>query len=163
MLIGVVSDTHNNKKNIEKIIDIFNSTKVELVIHTGDVSNSKSLEYFSSLNCPLYVVLGNNDRNEKGLKEVAEKNNFLLNDQPLSLEFYKKKIVVFHEPDGIQEYLTENSETDLVFHGHTHRYREEKKNNTTIFNPGESAGMIKGANSIGTVDLKNMLIKRIFF
>lgn len=163
MLIGVVSDTHNNKKNIKKIIDLFNSHKVDLVIHTGDISNSQSLGYFSSLDSPLYIVLGNNDRNEIGLKEIAKENNFSLNDQPLSLELGKKKIAVFHEPDGIHQYLIENSETDLVFHGHTHRYREQKMNNTVIFNPGESAGMIKGKNALGLVNLDNLEIRRIFF
>ena len=31
------------------------------------------------------------------------------------------------------------------------------------FNPGESAGMQKGSNAIGILDLKNMEAKRIFF
>ena len=38
MLVGVVSDTHNNIKNIENIIDIFNLEKVDVVVHTGDLS-----------------------------------------------------------------------------------------------------------------------------
>ena len=32
MLVGVVSDTHNNIKNIENIIDIFNLEKVDVVV-----------------------------------------------------------------------------------------------------------------------------------
>ena len=74
MLIGVVSDTHNNIKNIEKIISLFNSYNVEYVIHTGDVCNGQSLNSFSRLNSQLIGVYGNNDKEEKGLKEIAEKN-----------------------------------------------------------------------------------------
>ena len=38
------------------------------------------------------------------------------------------------------------SENDIIFHGHTHRYRLEKNNETIIFNPGECAGILKGKN-----------------
>ena len=77
MLIGVVSDTHNNIKNIKRIIDLFNEAQVELVIHTGDISKAETLKVFSSLNCPLRGVFGNNDRIEGGLEEVCKENNFL--------------------------------------------------------------------------------------
>ena len=80
MHIGVVSDTHNNLKNIELIIRLFNEAKVDLVIHTGDIANSKSLDKFRDLNCELVGVFGNNDRGEKGLKEVAISNNFQFQD-----------------------------------------------------------------------------------
>ena len=42
MLVGVVSDTHNNIKNIENIINIFNFEKVDVVVHTGDISQPKT-------------------------------------------------------------------------------------------------------------------------
>ena len=35
MLIGVVSDTHNNLKNIDQIISLFNDKGIQTVIHTG--------------------------------------------------------------------------------------------------------------------------------
>ena len=40
MIIGVISDTHNNLRNVKKIIELFNEKKVELVIHTGDITQS---------------------------------------------------------------------------------------------------------------------------
>ena len=76
MLIGVVSDTHNNLKNIRTIIEIFNNLEVSLTVHTGDITNKNSLNEFSNLNCQLVGVYGNNDRNELGLHEVATNNNF---------------------------------------------------------------------------------------
>ena len=76
MLIGVVSDTHNNLKNIDRIISLFNTKRVCTVIHTGDITNANSLDKFSLLDSKLYGVYGNNDRNELGLTEIAKKNNF---------------------------------------------------------------------------------------
>ena len=56
MKIGVVSDTHNNLKNIEIIINLFNDLDVPIVIHTGDISNANTLEKFSRLNSELIGV-----------------------------------------------------------------------------------------------------------
>ena len=163
MKIGVVSDTHNNLKNIEIIINLFNEIKVPVVIHTGDISNASALEQFSKLNSKLIGVYGNNDRNELGLKEVAQKNKFQFQDPPRKLSLLDREIVIFHEPDKIDQFLSENKLIDVVLYGHTHRYENNTRNGVLFFNPGESAGMRKGSNAIGILDLKNMEAKRIFF
>ena len=163
MLIGVVSDTHNNLKNIEQIISLFNKEKVDLVIHTGDITNANALKKFSSLNCNLVGVYGNNDRNEIGLSDVAEKQTFKFQNPPYLLTLENKNIAIFHEPDEIASFLDLNHDIDLILHGHTHRYREETINNTLLFNSGESAGMQKDKNAIGLINLLNLEIKRIFF
>ena len=163
MLVGVVSDTHNNIKNIENIINIFNREKVDLVIHTGDISKAKTLRLFSSLQCSMTGVFGNNDRIEEGLKEVCYEYNFNFQEPPLSLSLEGKKIAVFHEPELIDSYIKEHTDVQLIIHGHTHRYTEETQNNIIIFNPGESAGSLKGKNALGIIDLNNLEIRRIFF
>ena len=163
MKIGVVSDTHNNLKNIELIINIFNDEKVPIVIHTGDICNAITLEKFSKLNSDLIGVFGNNDRNESGLKEVAQKNNFQFQEPPRRLNLLGKEIVIFHEPDNIEQFLSENKEVDIVLYGHTHRYENNTRNGILFFNPGESAGIQKGSNAIGILDLINLEAKRIFF
>lgn len=163
MLLGVVSDTHNNLKNIESIITLFNEREVDLVIHTGDITNSKSLDKFSQLRCHMICVYGNNDRSESGLEEIAIKNKFELEHPPYITKIAGKKIAIFHEPENINEFLSKNIDLDVILHGHTHRHREEILNGTLIFNPGESAGMIKGKNTIGIINLKDMSISKIFF
>ena len=163
MIVGVVSDTHNNIKNIKAIIDIFNKEKVDLVIHTGDISKASTLEKFSDLNCELIGAFGNNDRNEEGLREVCELLNFRFQEPPFLINIYNKRIVIFHEPDPIQEFLNQNKNIDLVLFGHTHRYKEEIKDQILFFNPGESAGFFEGNNALGIINLENMKIKRIFF
>lgn len=163
MLVGVVSDTHNNIKNIEKIIYLFNDEQVDLVIHTGDISKASTLEIFSSLNCPLVGVFGNNDRIEEGLIEVCKKYNFNFQEPPLSFSLKNKKVAVFHEPELIELYIEEHQDIDLILHGHTHRYKEEITDGIVYFNPGESAGSIKGKSAIGLINMCNLNIKRIFF
>ena len=163
MKIGVVSDTHNNLKNIELIINIFNDEKVPIVIHTGDITNANTLEQFSKLDSKFIGVYGNNDRNESGLKEVAQRNNFQFQEPPKRLNLLDKEIVIFHEPDNIEEFLSENKMINVVLYGHTHRYENNTKNGVLYFNPGESAGMQKGRNAVGILDLTDLEAKRIFF
>jgi len=162
VLIGVTGDTHNNLKNINEICEIFNKNCVNLVFHTGDISLPKSLLVFKQLNCPLIAVLGNNDIEEKdGLEDVADSFRCKIYEEPYSTELNSVKISVFHHPDLIE---TKNfQENDLILHGHTHRYRLEKIDNCTVFNPGECAGFMKGKNKIGLIDLKNLDPKVINF
>ena len=163
MKIGVVSDTHNNLKNIEVIINLFNDEEVPVVIHTGDIANANSLEQFSKLNSELIGVYGNNDRNEPRLKEVSQRNNFKFQEPPRRLSLLDREIVIFHEPDNIDRFLSENKSINVVLYGHTHRYENKIKDGILYFNPGESAGMLKGSNAIGILDLINLEAKRIFF
>ncbi len=163
MQIGVVSDTHNNLKNIDTIISLFNSEDISLVIHTGDITNVRSLEKFSRLNSNLIGVYGNNDRNELGIKEIATQHNFSFMEPPYLVNIYDRSIAIFHEPDEIEDFLQINKKVDIVLHGHTHRYRLEKRDDVIIFNPGESAGMQVGKNAIGILDLENLETRRIFF
>jgi len=163
MILGVVSDTHNHIPNVEKIIDIFNSKNVSLVIHTGDITQSKTLSKFSRLNCPLIGVYGNNDLQEKGLELTAKKLGFKFQNPPMKLEIQKVKIAIFHEPEYINKFLQDNPSTQIILHGHTHRYRNEKISNTRIINSGECAGIIEGKNSVGLLNLKDLNFERIFF
>ena len=163
MTLGVVSDTHNRIINVEKIIDIFNDNNVTSVIHTGDITQGKTLQLFSRLNCPLIGVYGNNDLKELDLEKVAEVNGFDFQKPPLIKNIEGKDIAVFHEPDGIKDFIEKNSHTDLICHGHTHRYRNEDIGGVKIFNPGESAGILQGKNAVGIVELNTLKIRRIFF
>ena len=145
MIIGVTGDTHNNLKNIDQICTIFNENCTDLVFHTGDISLPKSLLAFKDLKCPLSAVIGNNDVSEKDdLETAAKRFDCKIFDEPYSVNILNKKITVLHHPDIIDDQILSSS--DLILHGHTHRFRLEKLKNTIIFNPGECAGHMKGKN-----------------
>ena len=84
-----------------------------------------------------------------------------INEEPHLNIISGKKIIVLHHPELIDENMTSNN--DLILHGHTHRFREEKINDALIFNPGECAGFMKGKNKIGIVNLKTKEAKTISF
>jgi len=163
MILGVVGDTHNHLPNVEKIIDIFNEKNVDKVIHTGDITQAKTLSRFSRLNCPLIGVYGNNDLEEEHLKDVAEQNGFNFKHPPFLLKINNKKIAIFHEPEDFENFLKKDPSIQLIIHGHTHRYRNENIGKVKIINPGECAGIIRGKNSVGTLNLEELSFQRIFF
>ena len=162
MLIGITGDTHNNLKNISKICDLFNSYNVDLVIHTGDITLPKSLMAFSKLKTSFIGVLGNNDEEEKDeLQKLAKKLKFKIFNEPHSFTLDDIKIFIFHHPHLIKKYHIE--EANVIFHGHTHRYRNELIDKTLIFNPGECAGIMEGKNNIGLYETEKKEVKIISF
>ena len=161
MKIGVVSDTHNNLKNVSRLVELFNEHEVEVVIHTGDVTQAKTLELFCDLNAKLIGVFGNNDQERESLGKVIDSHGFEFHEPPLRLTLANRELLVVHDPRDLAESLT--SECDLALHGHTHLLEMKTENGTLIFNPGECAGHLEGHNAIGIVDLKPLKASLIRF
>ena len=153
MRIGVVSDTHNNLKNVRRIIELFNAAAVDRVIHTGDITQAKTIEVFSQLDAPMSGVFGNNDQERTSLEAAIERYGFEFYEPPLQLCWDDRDIIVVHDPLEFDGHLSNQT---IALHGHTHRYRKEKIDGTLFFNPGESAGMMEGRNAIGIVDLETI-------
>ena len=155
MRIGVLSDTHNNMKSVERIAEIFESSDVERIIHTGDITQAKVLDALSGLTAEIHGVYGNNDIGEKEtLEEAAERNGMSFHDGPLELDWAGRKIVVVHDPRDLEGVLAPHH--DLALHGHTHLHRLEEVGGSLVFNPGECAGSLKGYNRVGLVDLESL-------
>lgn len=155
MKIGVVSDTHNNLGNCQKIVELFNAAGVTRVIHTGDITRSKTLEVFANLDAPMWGVFGNNDVGERdSLVNAALNYGFDFIEPPLGLHWAEKKIVVVHDP--LELALVNPADYDVILHGHTHRQTIEYDGEKLTFNPGECAGHMAGLNAIGVVDLSDL-------
>ena len=153
MRIGVVSDTHNNLANVRRIVELFNAAGVEQVVHTGDITQAKTLEVLAHLDAPLSGVYGNNDLERDSLEASALEFGFALVDPPFEVEWAERRILVVHDPLELAEYANGH---DLVLHGHTHRYVLEHTDGRVVFNPGECAGHIEGYNAVGIVDLATL-------
>jgi putative phosphoesterase len=69
MLIGIISDTHDNLPMIEKVIKRLNKENVALVLHAGDYVSPFVIPKFKALNAKLIGVLGNNDGDHEFLKK----------------------------------------------------------------------------------------------
>src|SRR5512139_768350 len=71
MRIGVISDTHDNARNVARIVSVLREARVERVIHTGDITRPRTLAALAAVQVPLFGVYGNNDVERGKLAEVA--------------------------------------------------------------------------------------------
>ena len=154
MRIGVVSDTHNHLRNVERIVELFHAADVAHVIHTGDITQPKTLAALSALRVPLCGVYGNNDLERQGLEQAARQYGMTWRDPPLQLVLASRRIVVVHDPRDLGRLAPDSY--DVALHGHIHRRVIERSEGRLVFNPGECAGHLPGHNAVGVVDLTNL-------
>jgi putative phosphoesterase len=157
--IGVVSDTHNHLPNVRRIVELLNRAGVERVVHTGDITQAKTLEALGGLRAPLVVVFGNNDVEREALGAAAARHGFTLGERGLELAHAGRRIVVVHDPRE----LAARGDFDLALHGHTHRLTVEREARRLVFNPGECAGHMAGYNAVGVVDLADLQVELLKF
>ena len=87
MLIGAISDTHDNLPQIEKAVKYLNDQKVGLVLHAGDYVAGFVIPKFKQLNCKLIGVFGNNDGDHELLKKrFSETTNCTIHDRFASVD-----------------------------------------------------------------------------
>ena len=164
MRIGVVSDTHNHLANVGRIVELLNAAGVEHVIHTGDITQAKTLEVLAGLRAPLHGVYGNNDLERATLEHAAQRFGIDLRDPPLEIEWSERRIHVVHDPRELEPVLSRgDAAPDLALHGHTHLHRLERAGRALVFNPGECAGHMVGRNAVGVVDLVRLEAETLFF
>lgn len=158
MKIGVISDTHNRLPNVARIVDLLNRAGVDRVVHTGDITQPKTLELLARLDAPLHAVYGNNDAGDRdGLASAAARLGIELADPPLELHWAHRRLLVVHDPRDLAVHGP--AAHDLALHGHTHRHHLVRKEGRVVFNPGECAGHLSGHNAVGVVDLVTMEVE----
>lgn len=125
--ILVVSDTHKNHTNFEKVLEL--EKPVDCLFHAGDVEGREwEIEFGSG--CPAYIVAGNND---------------FYSDKPYEAEIGVGSHRVFMA-HGHQYYVSMTLEhlkraakargADIVIYGHTHVPYLKIGRKMTVMNPG---------------------------
>ncbi len=152
MLIGIMSDTHDNLPLVRKAIEVFNEKKAGYVIHAGDYTSPFTLKLFQQLECEYVGIFGNNDGDKLLLQERAGGK---IRNQPYIFTLADKKIVVMHE-HHVADALADSGHFDLVIYGHTHKADVRKVKNTLVVNPGEVSTYLYGKSTIVLVDLKTL-------
>lgn len=156
MKIGIISDTHDNVPKIKEAAAIFNEKGADLVIHAGDYIAPFAVAPLNDLKCDYVGIFGNNDGEKLGLNRLSQGRI----KQPHSLEFDGKKIMVIHEPVGLDA-LIKSQSYDIVIYGHTHDPVIEKRGKTLVINPGECGGWLRGRRTIALADLDQMTAELI--
>lgn len=161
MRIGVVSDTHDNARNVARIVEVLSRARVDRVVHTGDITRPETLAKLAEIDVPMVAVYGNNDVYREALAEVASHHRIEIAEPPHHVVWESRGILVLHDPRDIEGALRD--EHRLVLHGHNHRRVIERSDERLIFNPGECAGIMNGLNAVGIVDLAALEAEVLLF
>lgn len=152
MIIGIISDTHDNMPQIKKAVDLFNERKVEHVIHAGDFTSPFTFRILKDLECDFTGVFGNNDGDRLLLNRMSEEK---IHPQPHIFILGGKKIVVMHE-HHVADALADSGHFDVVIYGHLHKADVRKRGETLIINPGEAGSWLYGKSTVAIADLSGM-------
>ncbi|MCW4029418.1 MAG: metallophosphoesterase [Candidatus Bathyarchaeota archaeon] len=154
MLIGAISDTHDNLPLIEKAIQTLNQQNVELVLHAGDYVAGFVVPKLAQLKCPLIGVFGNNDGDHELLKKrFSQTSNCTLHDRFAAVTCGDYRVALLHGDDTeLFDSLVDSGYFNAIVHGHSHMKGIQTKGKTLLVNPGEVCGYLTGKGTLAIID-----------
>ncbi|MCW4008235.1 MAG: metallophosphoesterase [Candidatus Bathyarchaeota archaeon] len=154
MLVGVISDTHDNLPMIEKTIRRLNEEKVALVLHAGDYVSPFVIPKFKALNARLIGVFGNNDGDRELLKKrCSETGNCEIRGRFAEVNAEGFRIALLHgDETELLNALINCGGFDAVVYGHFHAEVSRVNGRTLVVNPGEVCGYITGKTTLALLD-----------
>jgi hypothetical protein len=155
MVIGILSDTHDNLKKIEKAVKFFNQKNVDFVLHGGDFIAPFAALKLKGLTCDWKGIFGNNDGEKKGLIAVSEGK---IQEGPLRIELGGRKITLVHDINTINP---KDEDASIIIFSHTHKAEIKNQGDKLMINPGECGGWLTAKSTLAILDLTS-LSARIF-
>lgn len=160
MRIGVFSDTHDNIGNLLKALDYFKEEGISKLIHCGDMASVMTAKQMSGFD--VIFVDGNMDDSA-----VSDALWFLNSNNKIPGDVYTgsiggAKIAVTHgHMNKKLDALIRSQRYDFVFHGHTHRSRDDIVGRTRVINPGALGGARYGPRTVCIVDFQQKEVQSI--
>ncbi|EMA69424.1 metallophosphoesterase [Halorubrum distributum] len=144
MLIGIVSDTHDDLDAVEAAVSLFEREGVDAVVHCGDFVAPFSVTPFDA-EFDFHAVRGNND-GEWAVESTVEAFGEY-HGEAAALSFDGVEVAVTHgTSDILVDALVDCGDYDYVFHGHTHAHGVEERGGTVRVNPGGLPIPVEGAD-----------------
>jgi len=152
MRLGIISDTHDDLQVLERALDILRAEEIDRLLHCGDLCGPAVVEALSGFDT--WIARGNMDRHaelEPTVREMIGAGR-LANRHRLTLEGHAAVLVHGHRENELRQ-LIDAGEVAYVFHGHTHRRRDQRIGPTRVINPGALGGMRWQQRSFCILDL----------
>lgn len=152
-MVGIVSDTHDNRQCIARSVALFNDMGCSLIIHAGDFVAPFTIREFEKLEGTLVGVFGNNDGERKGLADQFAGIGAIFKP-PHEFTWYNKRFVVMHSPGRLNEFLGRD-DVDVIVYGHLHKI-DIRRGKPLVINPGECCAWLTGRSTAASIDLDTM-------
>jgi len=155
VLLGIISDSHDNLPKIDAAVTKLNRLNVDKVLHAGDYCAPFAAMKYKPLQAQMLGVFGNNDAETNILRQRFESLGHEVKGRFMSLEVDGLKAALLHgdEPELLHA-LSRTQSYDLIVFGHTHSVSQSQDGRSTILNPGEICGYVSGRATIATFDTR---------
>jgi putative phosphoesterase len=158
MRIGIVSDTHDNRRNVRRAIEIFNEQGTEYVLHAGDMTQASTASLFAELrNGRFIAVMGNCDADRVSLRSAIEVFGGDFHESSFDGEIDGRTVYMAHIPHSVMR-AVDSQAYDLVVYGHTHHQDIHRVGKTLIVNPGATRNWMTETPHALIVDLSDMTV-----
>jgi uncharacterized protein len=158
MRIGIISDTHDNHRNVSRAIEIFNEQKTAYVLHAGDMTRAATASLFAGLeDCRFIAVMGNCDADRESLRGAVQLFGGDFHESSFDGAVGDKAVYMAHIPHAVKRAI-DSQAYDLVVYGHTHRQDIHRVGKTLVLNPGATRNWMTEIARVLIVDLSDMSV-----
>lgn len=160
MKIGIMSDSHDHRPNIQKALEIFKEKGVEVIIHAGDLISPFCVKMFEEFKGKFYLCAGNNLGDTEVISNMMKEVGFFYEDIG-EFEIEGKTFALYHGTDELKlnSLIYSKLPYDYVITGHTHKKLLKKVEKKVIINPGETFDLYEDP----TVAILNLVDRKVKF
>jgi putative phosphoesterase len=154
MRIGIISDSHDDRANLETTLGILEAEEITRVLHCGDLCGPAIVELLSDFD--VWIARGNMDRHPELEQAVLETigRGRLAESHRLTLDGNEVAMIHGHQEGEVRRLISAR-EHAYVFRGHTHRRSDQRIGPTRVINPGALGGMRWQQRSFCILDLES--------
>lgn len=135
MLLGILSDTHDQVARTRRAVDLLRGQGAEALVHCGDVTGRGVLEVCAALPC--HFVFGNHDcDNVAVLRGAARELGVVCLDWEGVVELAGRRIGVVHGHLSSDLRRVLACKPDYVLSGHSHMATDRREGLVRRINPG---------------------------
>jgi putative phosphoesterase len=154
MLIGILSDSHDNRPAVGRAAALFKAAGCGLVVHAGDFVAPFAARELEVAGCPVRAVFGNCD-GEKGGLEAALTGFGVIRKAPFGFAWGGLRFLVSHLDAPVAAYIKEKK-YDIIIYGHTHKTEIRRAGRALVVNPGEAGGWLSGRSTVALLDTERL-------
>ncbi len=145
MEIAILSDIHDNLKNLQWVLGYLQERNIKQVIFCGDFCSPFVINALGKSELEVHAVFGNNDGDRFNIQKNAQQ----FPNMHLYGEYFGDEsnvLVLDSVRFGCTHYhfyaktMVKTGWYDVVCFGHSHQQHKQKFGNALLINPGEVAG-----------------------
>lgn len=135
MRLGLISDTHDNRARTRRALSLLENADAEAMVHAGDLNTAKLVPLFDGWR--MWLAQGNVDHPTQIQSAIDEHDVDVSYDVRHDVQAGSARVGLIHGDDeGRLRGMIDSGAFDLVVHGHTHAFRDERLGDTRVVNPG---------------------------